>query len=200
MFAWIQVRSSRIDGDFGRKTDDAVRRFQTASGLIVDGIVGCTTRTALATIDHGPISPDLTKFVTALGAVDEFVGYVRHEARVSQSIAEALKKLRDFPKKDSGQRRYLIVRCGGGPGIVDFRHFFAAASESSSASGKSPVGGGNRGDTMIFGLAVEINQCFSKKQFDSCFAREDLGSNRLGAEFGRFVKARLAENSAKAPR
>ncbi len=37
-----------IDGDFGRKTDDAVRQFQAQAGLTVDGIVGATTRAAIA--------------------------------------------------------------------------------------------------------------------------------------------------------
>lgn len=35
------------DGDFGTKTDSAVRRYQTACGLVSDGIVGVQTWTAL---------------------------------------------------------------------------------------------------------------------------------------------------------
>jgi murein L,D-transpeptidase YcbB/YkuD len=41
------LSESDIDGDFGGKTDTAVKSFQTAQGLTVDGIVGSGTRTAL---------------------------------------------------------------------------------------------------------------------------------------------------------
>lgn len=37
----------RIDGDFGAASDIAVRRFQTQLGLVVDGVVGPQTWTAL---------------------------------------------------------------------------------------------------------------------------------------------------------
>ncbi|WP_024890161.1 peptidoglycan-binding domain-containing protein [Luteimonas huabeiensis] len=40
-------RPLAIDGDFGRNTDHAVRAFQQAQGLDVDGIVGPETRKAL---------------------------------------------------------------------------------------------------------------------------------------------------------
>ncbi len=41
------LSESDIDGDFGGKTDTAVRSFQTAQGLTVDGLVGSGTRNAL---------------------------------------------------------------------------------------------------------------------------------------------------------
>jgi peptidoglycan hydrolase-like protein with peptidoglycan-binding domain len=49
----IQLRDLRyytgpIDGDYGSLTEDAVRRFQEAQGLAVDGIAGPTTRSAIA--------------------------------------------------------------------------------------------------------------------------------------------------------
>lgn len=36
-----------VDGEFGNQTDSAVRRFQRANGLVVDGRVGAKTRKAL---------------------------------------------------------------------------------------------------------------------------------------------------------
>jgi peptidoglycan hydrolase-like protein with peptidoglycan-binding domain len=49
----IQLRDLRyytgpIDGDYGSLTEEAVRRFQEAQGLTVDGIAGPTTRSAIA--------------------------------------------------------------------------------------------------------------------------------------------------------
>ena len=45
----------RIDGSFGRKTDEAVRAFQRAVGLSDDGMVGTATWTALTSRGSMPI-------------------------------------------------------------------------------------------------------------------------------------------------
>ena len=42
------IGSTGIDGKYGTSTKAAVERFQRASGLTVDGIVGPKTREALA--------------------------------------------------------------------------------------------------------------------------------------------------------
>lgn len=41
------IGSAGIDGDFGTKTDEAVRKFQKDKGLTVDGIVGTATKAAI---------------------------------------------------------------------------------------------------------------------------------------------------------
>ena len=51
---WVQHHLARhghkvvVDGDFGRKTERAIRSFQRRSGLIADGVVGKRTRSALS--------------------------------------------------------------------------------------------------------------------------------------------------------
>ena len=53
---WLQFElneagySLAIDGDFGRKTDKALRSFQTSSKLVCDGICGKKTRAALKAV------------------------------------------------------------------------------------------------------------------------------------------------------
>jgi hypothetical protein len=45
----------KIDGDFGPRTEDAVRRFQKSNGLIPDGIVGPNTWDAICPPIHDPV-------------------------------------------------------------------------------------------------------------------------------------------------
>ena len=45
---YLQYYTGPIDGIYGAKTEDAVKRFQRASGLKVDGKIGPATDAALA--------------------------------------------------------------------------------------------------------------------------------------------------------
>lgn len=48
------VGPSGIDGDYGRKTEEAVKKFQKANGLVEDGVVGPMTWSKLMEDDPAP--------------------------------------------------------------------------------------------------------------------------------------------------
>jgi len=189
----------KADGIFGKLTEGAVIRFQKESGLTADGLVGPKTRAALSALPKGPPPPNLAKFIAELGTVDDFVLHVASVEATRSSRGDVLGELSSF-FGTSGRKRYLLVQ-GDKVGVIDFRHFFAAAAESynSAMSAKSGLKmGGSPGQAVLLGVGNEVSQCMSEAyagKFNSCFSKEDLGSNRLGAEFGELVKVKEAEAS-----
>jgi hypothetical protein len=186
-----------VDGHFGLSTEASIIRFQRENGLVADGLVGPKTRVALASPPKTPAPPNLSKFVAELGAVDDFVQQVAVVEATRNSTSAVMDGLTDF-FGTSGRKRYLLVK-GDKVGVIDFRHFFAAASETyNSGRSVSAIGvplGGNPGQTLLLGVGNELAQCVSEAiawKLNSCFSAEDPGSNRLGAGFGEFVKTREA--------
>jgi hypothetical protein len=187
----------RVDGVFGPGTESAVRDFQKFAGIPIDGVVGPRTWAALLAPARIP-APNLKKFQAALGTAEDFVEHVRKLEGVHRDPAALFDALSDFTGTAKGARYLLTARA---PGVIDFRHFFAAAAEAYCGSRSRKAGlpsGGGRGNTLLLGVGNELAQCVDeglRSKMNSCFAREDLGSNRLGAEFGRLITIRRAEAS-----
>ncbi len=234
----------RVDGHFGKKTEQALLGLQQTGGIVRDGVAGKDTwkmlrsrrRPAqkpklqpppvvrLAPLPPPPappilgnaaavpaVSPNVEKFVAELGTVDDFVNLAKAaEAKNPTDRLAMMRDLRwhffDFAKG----KRYLIVSLKGGPGVIDFLHFFAAMSEAFHTT--TPLKhdtllehafGGSEGGTLLLGVGLEITQCAQEKWLSiinqpkkdpSCFSPEDLGSNALGAAFGEWLKKAYAEN------
>lgn len=80
------VGSMGADGDFGSRTEAAVRAFQKANGLTVDGIVGPRTYAAL---DAAPDALDLTYEIRIAGLTKD----------------QVMQLLRDYPTADVTEER-----------------------------------------------------------------------------------------------
>lgn len=117
-----------LDGRFGRKTDKAVRSFQRANGLKVDGIVGPKTRAALAAKikakrkkDGGTVQGEKKKRKGA-GAEVETGRWNGHKFLVSSSRIYSFKSLKvkgSSELKDSkDSKREYVKRKKGSPAEV----------------------------------------------------------------------------------
>lgn len=190
-----------LDGVFGPKTEAAVILFQQQQQLKPDGIVGPKTYRSLMAPPAPPAPPQLSKFIRRLGVIDDFVAHVAEIEATAGSTGELMDRLLNFSQTLSG-KRYLLVQ-GDTVGVIDFRHFFAAAAESYNSGMSRQRGlrlGGNPGNTMMLGVANELGQCLDEglaSQLNSCFSIEDLGTNRLGALFGELIRIREAEASQR---
>ena len=132
------------------------------------------------------------KFASELGNVNDFVSYVRRIEATGK-----LSRLGDF----SGTRgkRYLLIKKGG---VIDFRHFFTAMIQrlEGTKPNKVKFPATSEGTTLLLGVLNEVGQCVSegaKLKLNSCFSKEDLISNRLGAKFGENIVISRSQNSKK---
>ncbi len=133
----------------------------------------------------------INKFTQQLGNASDFVNHVRLLEQRGQ-----LNDLRQFPQSATAPR-YLMVVKGRVP-VIDFKHFFAAMIQHLNGSFAPSMPSGE-GGVLLLGILNEFAQCgqeLIKWEHDSCFSREDLGSNRLGVEFAEILIIKQAERSS----
>jgi len=93
-------RALRVDHDFGRRTEEAVKAFQRAHGLREDGVVGDDTRAALAKAERMPLlsektHPDNPMFQQARSGLSELRGAsFRSEAELDRVAAAVVSTAR----------------------------------------------------------------------------------------------------------
>ncbi|AXC33281.1 lysin A [Mycobacterium phage Bluefalcon] len=89
-----------VDGDYGPETEKAVRRFQSGSGLVADGIVGPATRAELAkyNIILKPAAPQeiipVGKTPVVVGPADDQLN-MRFNCLGGKTLVEAVAEIRD---------------------------------------------------------------------------------------------------------
>lgn len=150
----------------------------------------------------------IKEFIKYLGEINDFVSYIK----VLEKPEEWNKLKNSYTggegfSKTPNNKRYLAVK-NGPTKIIDFRHFFASmylTSDGAFNFSTKSVGG-----TLLLGVGQEIKQCFSETgksiketwvseslqyKINSCFSNEDLGSNRLGAQFGEIILKSRSINS-----
>jgi putative chitinase len=90
----------RADGDFGRRTVEAVSAFQRAHGLHVDGVVGSDTRAALIQAERTPLlsertHPDHSLFLEARSGARQLpAGTFRNDVEMDNAAAALASKAR----------------------------------------------------------------------------------------------------------
>ena len=88
----------KADGDFGEKTETAVKAFQKDAGLTVDGVVGKNTRKAMDKIKVLSVKSDGVKTVSKNFKVKEFACKDGSDQLVldEEFITSKLQKIRDY--------------------------------------------------------------------------------------------------------
>jgi len=130
------------------------------------------------------------KFASQLGNLNDFIDYVKKLEENNR-----LHELNNFVStRGTSGPRYLLIKRGG---VIDFRHFFAAMRLRTDGIGD--FSSTSEGGTLLLGVLNEVAQCMdevTKWKLNSCFSKEDLTSNRLGARFGEILIIKQSEASS----
>ena len=100
---WYGSYGLVVDGDFGAKTDYAVKDFQKKEGLEVDGIVGIKTRNKMQSVKKNVSSTPSTPSAPAQNVKDKGIDISAWQGNISVA---------NFQKAKAAGVKYVILRVG----------------------------------------------------------------------------------------
>jgi peptidoglycan hydrolase-like protein with peptidoglycan-binding domain len=92
-----QGRPLQLDGRFGQRTEEAIRRFQREQGLQVDGMVGRATLAAIQALQAPTIAPEPEPQAAPATAIDRLQQHIEGGALLRRrSNGDAVRELQTF--------------------------------------------------------------------------------------------------------
>jgi hypothetical protein len=193
-----------LDGGFGPNTENAVRRFQTAAGLTVDGIAGPTTLGALRgaeVISRGPSSP-VRFFNPVPGPITDGFGFIP-PGRWHTGLDFPAPKGTPIHAGGVGVVSFAGLNTGGYGNLVVVRHrlgfesWYAHMSRIATSAGQPVAGGVTIGYVGSTGRSTGPHLHFEVRRFGSPI---DPAPYLLGYRAAAGARAPMAPGGHKAKR